>query len=245
MKDAKTDTIFSTPMQQVPDFVFDASVASVFTDMISRSVPGYATVVAISGLLAERFSQPNTQLYDLGCSLGATTMAMAQKAADGCKVIGVDNSQPMLDGLRALLEQKPLKNAGIIQLLCSDIRNANIDNASVVALNYTLQFVARNHRALLLQKIFEGMNKGGVLILSEKIVLPDADVNNLFIDLHHEFKRSNGYSELEISQKRDAIEDVLLPESIDQHRQRLLGCGFKTAEVWFQCFNFASLIAIK
>jgi tRNA (cmo5U34)-methyltransferase len=245
MKDPKKDTIFSTNMQQVPNFVFDASVASVFTDMISRSVPGYATVIAISGLLAERFSQPNTRLYDLGCSLGATTLAMAQKAASGCEIIAVDNSQSMLDGLRALLVKKELPNANAIRLICSDIQQATIDNASVVALNYTLQFIAREQRSELLQKIFNGMTTGGVLILSEKIALPDADVDKLFIDLHHEFKRSNGYSDLEISQKRDAIEDVLLPESLELHMQRLQACGFKKVEVWFQCFNFASLIAFK
>ena len=115
----------------------------------------------------------------------------------------------------------------------------------MVALNYTLQFIAVEQRASLLSNIQQGMVPGGVLLLSEKIQFNDASVNDLFVDLHHDFKRANGYSELEISQKREAIENILVPESLTIHRQRLIDCGFSRVEVWFQCFNFASLVAFK
>ena len=230
-------------MGAVQGFTFDSSVASVFPDMIQRSVPGYSTVVAISGVLAQRFSQPGTRLYDLGCSLGATSFAMSQRAVENCEVIAVDNASAMLDQLATTLAEQSLPTP--IRLVNADIIDIDIKHASVVAMNYTLQFIDIAERAKLLTRIREGMVDNGVLILSEKIQFDSTQVNELFIDLHHDFKRANGYSDLEISQKRDAIENVLVPESLAMHRQRLVDCGFSRVEVWFQCFNFASLVAFK
>lgn len=243
-KDAlKKDTLFSYPMGAVKGFTFDDAVASVFPDMIQRSVPGYSTVVAISGVLAQRFSQPGTRLYDLGCSLGATSFSMAQSAASDCEVIAVDNASAMLDQLEEALATQSLVTP--IHLMHADILDIEISQASVVAMNYTLQFVDIEKRESLLARIHQGMVDNAVLILSEKIQFDSEQVDELFIDLHHDFKRANGYSDLEISQKRDAIDNVLVPESLAKHRQRLVDCGFSRVEVWFQCFNFASLVAFK
>lgn len=243
---ASKDRIYADPLQAVEGFSFDARVVDVFPDMIQRSVPGYATVVAISGVLAEHYVQPQTSIYDLGCSLGATTFAMATRmqAVDrACNIIAVDNSQPMLDGLQVLLEKENFDNN--ISLVQDDICNIDINNASMVTLNYTLQFIAPEKRLALLRQIYQGMQPGGVLVLSEKIAFDDQPVNELFIQLYHDFKRANGYSDLEISQKRSALENVLIPETLPCHRQRLLDAGFSRTEVWFQCFNFASIVAFK
>lgn len=243
MSEQPTDTLFAHPLGIVPDFSFDAEVAAVFPDMIKRSVPGYSTVIAITGLLARQFAQPHTQLYDLGCSLGASSFSMAASAIEGCRIIAVDKSGQMLDGLRQTLAQHP--PAMPIDLVCADVGDTPIENASVVALNYTLQFVEPTLRDGLIARIYAGMLPGAALLLSEKIRFDAAEVDTLFADLHHRFKQANGYSELEVSQKREALEHVLLPESIAQHRQRLLQAGFRRVEVWFQCFNFASLVALK
>ncbi len=239
----RTDSLFSHPMGEVKGFTFDEQVASVFPDMIQRSVPGYSTVVAISGVLARRFSQPGTRIYDLGCSLGASSFSMARNAHSDCELIAVDNSLAMLDRLQKVLAEQPLPVC--VRTVLADICDIEMSNASVVALNYTLQFVPVAHRVALLEKIHQAMVDGGVLVLSEKIHFDHASVDELFVDLHHDFKRANGYSDLEISQKRDAIENVLLPETLEVHKQRLVACGFSRVEVWFQCFNFASLVAFK
>ena len=244
MADSKKDTVFAQPLGEIAGFRFDDSVAAVFPDMIRRSVPGYSTVIAISGVLAEKFSQPNTTIYDLGCSLGATTFAMAQRLPhNGCDIVAVDNSRAMLDRLQKMLDQQPPSVP--IQLRCEDICSTDITNASVIALNFTLQFVDVAQRLQLLKRIYAGMRSGGVLILSEKICFADPTLNETFIDLYHDFKRTQGYSELEISQKRTALENVLLPETLEQHRARLTEAGFSRTAVWFQCFNFASLVAFK
>lgn len=258
MNKKSRDSIYAQPLQSVPGFSFDQSVVSVFDDMIQRSVPGYSTVVAMSGVLAERYAVSNSNLYDLGCSLGATSLAMAEKLAvsgqDNCRIIAIDNSQAMLDKFNLQLSNRELETRKTetpklktpkIETRLNDIQNVDIADASIVALNYTLQFIPREDRKDLLQKIYEGMLPGAVLILSEKVLFDDVEVNNTYIDLHHEFKRANGYSDLEISQKRQALEDVLRAETLNQHRERLQSCGFQRVEVWFQCLNFASLMAFK
>ena len=93
--------------------------------------------------------------------------------------------------------------------------------------------------------IYDGLLDQGILVLSEKIRLPSKEAETLFVDMHHAFKKTQGYSELEISQKRNALDNVLIPETLNEHIQRLQQVGFKTVEIWFQCFNFISLLAIK
>ncbi len=240
------DDLFASPQADVSGFEFDTAVADVFPDMIQRSVPGYASAVAMSGFLAQRFAKPGTRLYDLGCSLGATSLAMAKALGpeqQECQVIGVDNSAAMLDKAQSLLAAN--SEHANISLVCADINDVELSNASVVALNYTLQFIELSKREVLLRRLAGGMNKGGVLILSEKIAFDDAELADLFSDLHHDFKRSKGYSDLEISQKRAALENVLLPETLEVHQQRLRSAGFSRVELWFQCLNFASLVAFK
>ncbi len=240
----KKDSIYAQPKQLVADFTFDEKVAAVFPDMIKRSVPAYQQMVAYTGLWAERYAQPNTNLYDLGSSLGATSFALRGRvAAAGCRIVGVDNSADMLARARQILAIEP---EGIpVEFVEADIRAIPIENASVVVLNFTLQFIEPAERTALIQNIYDGIVPGGILILSEKVVFSDAAVNRRMIDVHHDFKRANGYSDLEIAQKRTAIMDVLVPETLEAHKQRLLACGFESAETWFQAFNFASVVAIK
>lgn len=241
---SKKDDIFAKPLGEVAGFTFDQSVVEVFPDMIQRSVPGYSTIVAMIGTLAERFAQAGSRCYDLGCSLGAATLAMRHRipAAD-CEIIAVDNSPAMIERARTVIAadsgQLP------VQLVCDDLQNVEIKDASVVVLNFTLQFIATEERKEILQKIYDGLRPGGVLILSEKVAFSDSDHQELMIDLHHAFKAANGYSALEIAQKRSALENVLIPETLFDHRERLKSVGFSSVDVWFQCFNFASMIAIK
>lgn len=244
MSDSQLDTIYANPLAEVNRFAFDQRVVDVFPDMIKRSVPGYATIINMIGNLAERYVQANSQCYDLGCSLGAATLAMRHRIqAANCKIIGVDNSAAMI----ARCQQVIAADSGEIpvELLEASIQSVKIENASMAVLNFTLQFIATHEREEVLTNICSGLNPGGVLILSEKVVFDDEPHQQLMTDLHHNFKRANGYSDLEIAQKRSAIEHYLVPETLDTHRQRLRNAGFSSVDVWFQCFNFASLIAIK
>lgn len=238
------DTLYAQVHGPVADFRFDDQVARVFPDMIKRSVPGYSHIIAMIGVLAEQYAQPNSRLYDLGSSLGAASLAMRHRVhAPGATIIAVDSSQAMLDRSRDFLDSEDLPTP--VQTLCADITELDLENASFVVLNFTLQFIPLEQRQALLQRIYDGMLPGAALVLSEKLRFDDPVQEQLLGQHHHDFKRANGYSDLEISQKRQAIERVLLPESADDHLKRLRNVGFKVATLWFQSFNFASFLAIK
>ena len=238
------DKIFSAPLDQIGDFTFDERVAEVFPDMIKRSVPGYSNIISAIGMITARYAQNSTRLYDLGCSLGAATLTMRRNiSASNCEIIGIDNSQAMVE--RCERHVSAYKSDTPVQILCEDICTVEISNASVVVLNFTLQFIPSEERRALLAKIYAGLIPGGILILSEKFRFSDDKVNDLLIDLHEDFKRANGYSELEISQKRSAIEDVMRPDSIETHLARFKEILFTRDNSSFQCFNFGSMIAIK
>ncbi|WP_275555042.1 carboxy-S-adenosyl-L-methionine synthase CmoA [Mixta sp. Marseille-Q2659] len=238
------DTLFSTPVHKLGDWTFDERVAEVFPDMIQRSVPGYSNIISMIGMLAERFVQPNTQVYDLGCSLGAATLSVRRSVqVDGCKIIAVDNSPAMVERCRRHIDA--FRASTPVEVIEADIRDIDIENASLVILNFTLQFLAPADRLLLLERIYQGMKPGGALVLSEKFSFEDAEVGELLFNMHHDFKRANGYSELEISQKRSMLENVMLTDSVETHKARLRQAGFQHSELWFQCFNFGSLVALK
>jgi len=234
----------SDPLSGTGLFSFDDNVARVFPDMIKRSVPGYATIVSMTGLLAGRYASAGSKLYDLGCSLGASSLAMRQNVRhQDCQIIAVDNSTAMLERCRNVIDTDTQQTP--VALICADLQDVAIDRASVVVLNFTLQFIPLEIRDSLIRRIYQGLRPGGIMVLSEKVTFEDPHLDQLNIDLHHQFKRANGYSELEIARKRNALDKVLLPETLAQHRQRMTGAGFSSCDVWFQCFNFASIIALK
>lgn len=240
----KKDAIYASPLQSIIDFQFDERVVAVFPDMIQRSVPGYGLIISNIGILAAKYAQAGSHCYDLGCSLGAASLAMRQRiTAPDCDIIAVDNSPAMIERAGELLALDT-ESTIPVTMICSDLQNVAIENASVVVLNFTLQFIPPEQRLALIQRIHAGLRPDGILILSEKIAFSEPERQQFHEELHHDFKRSNGYSDLEISQKRSALEKVLIPETLACHQKRLQAAGFSSSELWFQCFNFVSLVAI-
>lgn len=240
----KKDQLFAEPLATPSAFRFDKAVVAVFEDMIKRSVPGYGSIINMIGELAGRYVSPNTHCYDLGSSLGAASLAMSKGInADGCQIIGIDNSADMVNQCRELLDS--VKPPVPIEVRCGDVCETQFSNASMVVLNFTLQFISVEKRQHLINDIYRALIPGGVLIVSEKICFEDAHHQELMVELYHNFKKANGYSDLEIAQKRTALENVLIPETLQQHQHRFKTAGFNNSDVWFQCFNFASMLAIK
>jgi tRNA (cmo5U34)-methyltransferase len=219
------DQIYRSPLNQIPGFRFDQAVVDVFADMIQRSVPGYEAIIRMTGELAGRYAQPGSKVYDLGCSLGASLLSMHQHVqSKDVELVGIDNSTAMLDQCQRLI--KRAMSSGNIALQCDNIESVALEKASVVVLNFTLQFVPLSDRPQLIEKIFDAMVPGGVLIVSEKICFSDSHHQQLMTELHENFKRANGYSELEIAQKRTSLENVLIPETLEAHLQRFEQAGF-------------------
>lgn len=243
MNDYKDD-IYASERERVARFSFDERVVQVFPDMIKRSVPGYATTIDMIGVLAARYARPGTHLYDLGCSLGAATVAMAALTPpENGTLVAVDNSPAMIERASALLRDQGLEQR--VALRVDDVATMAFAPTSVAVLNFTLQFIPLAQRDALIQRLADATRPGGVLVLSEKIRFPDPEEDALQRDWHHAFKRNNGYSDLEISQKRTAIEDVLIPETLEAHERRLHAAGYRQVRVWFRCFNFLSLVAVR
>lgn len=244
----EVDKLFSTPLSRVGDFVFDENVARVFPDMIKRSVPGYPGIIENIGLIAGQYAQNGSLIYDLGCSLGAATQSMRRHVhADGCRIIAVDNSAAMVERCREYLSAQDamVETLTPAEVVHADLLALELAPCSVVVLNFTLQFIAPALRLDLLRTLYSALLPGGVLILSEKLKFADPATQTCLEELHYAFKRANGYSELEIAQKRSAIENVMLPDTLETHLQRLQHAGFKHSHSWFQSFNFCSIMAHK
>ncbi len=242
------DRIYASGEDSDEPFRFDAAVAEVFPDMLRRSIPGYEASLEAVGSLAARYVTPGSNCYDLGCSLGAATLAMRQGIrAAGCRVIAVDNSPAMIERCKAIVAavRDAADAAASVEVRLGDICDTPIENASMIVMNYTLQFVDPADRDDLLARICAGLRPGGLLLLSEKVVDDDPHMEALLVDLHHEHKRRNDYSELEIARKRAALENVLVPETVAAHRERLAAAGFAHSAVWLRYFNFVSIVAIK
>jgi tRNA (cmo5U34)-methyltransferase len=238
----KKDSLYASPRDVVEPFRFDRDVATVFDDMIRRSVPAYATIVTMTESIAATQARIGGRCYDLGCSLGESTAAMLRGLDSSVEcVVAVDSSEDMIETCR---KRFSASRAGApVDLLCADIRDVDIQAASLVVLNFTLMFIPLQERLRLLERIFAGMLPGGVLLLSEKI-RPATEIAAVR-DLHEGFKRTRAYSDLEISQKREALENVLVPDTLETHCQRIDAAGFSRQLTWLQCLGFASIAAWK
>ena len=238
------DEVFKDEIEKASDFKFGANVAIVFDDMVNRSVPYYGEIQRMMAELAADHAKEGTDVYDLGCSTGTTMAGMDTMVNQQIRFVGIDDSQEMLDKCKSKLLE--LGFSRDYELRCADLNEGiKISNASVVVLCLTLQFVRPVYRERLLKNIYAGINSGGVIILVEKILAEESQFNRDFINYYYNYKRRNNYSEMEISQKREALENVLIPYKLTENISLLRDTGFMHCEVFFKWYNFAGLIAIK
>ncbi|MDT9587314.1 MAG: carboxy-S-adenosyl-L-methionine synthase CmoA [Candidatus Arsenophonus melophagi] len=240
----KKDTLFASPIDNLGVWQFDDKVSEVFHDMIRRSIPFYENIITMIGMIATRFVTDNSTIYDLGCSLGEATLSILRNIkAKNYQIIAIDNSEAMTERCQQYIYS--YKADIPVEIIKSDVFDINMKNASMVILNFTLQFIEPAARQQLINRIYQGLNPGGILILSEKFNFYDETIGSLLRNMHYDFKRANGYSELELTQKHAMLEHIMLLDSINNHKIRLRSAGFNHYDLWFQCFNFGSLLAIK
>jgi tRNA (cmo5U34)-methyltransferase len=244
VSDDEKDRVFAETGKRMLDFRFDNKVANVFDDMVNRSVPLYAEIQRMTCELAADFAQPNTSVYDLGCSTGTTFEMLHTALNPTVSFVGYDNSESMLEKGREKL--KPILAERDVRLEWADIQGGfQVENASVVVMVLTLQFVRPLFRERLIRRLYEGMVKDSALIIVEKITSSHTLLNRLFIDHYYDFKRRQGYSDTEITNKREALENVLIPYRHDENELLLRECGFRHVEDFFRWYNFYGLIAVK
>lgn len=238
------DALFREKKEFIADFDFGKNTAQVFDDMLNRSVPFYGEIQRMMAEMAGYFAVQGTNMYDLGCSTGETFLLFDQHVAPEVTFIGIDYSDDMLEKAREKLEAAAISHH--YQLIQSDLnQGVTIENASVVIMNLTLQFIRPLYRARLIKSIADGMLENGCLLVVEKVLSPNSLINRLFIKLYYEFKKRSGYDELEIKQKREALENVLIPYHYDENRELMLSNGFKSCECFFRWYNFCGMIAVK
>ncbi len=241
---AQLDRLFAEPKDAIADFNFGEQTAAVFDNLLNRSVPFYQEIQRMTGEIAAEFAAPGTALYDLGCSTGTTLLALDKVVDPGVHFVGVDNSEEMLQKAREKMELASMKRS--YDLMNADLNGRHIiQDASVVTLILTLQFVRPLYRAQVLESICQGLKKNGCLILVEKVTTSHTLLNRMFIDFYYDFKKRNHYSDLEIAQKREALENVLIPYRSEENRELLLQAGFQQVEEFFRWYNFTALVAVK
>jgi tRNA (cmo5U34)-methyltransferase len=240
---ALVDQIFATPKAHTEDFEFGAETAAVFDDMVSRSVPFYGEIQNMVCDLASDFAVAGSGLCDLGCSTGTTLLALHDRVDPAVRFVGVDNSDDMLE--KARIKLAPLDGQREVDLVNADLNNCrSVEDSSVAIMLLTLQFVRPLYRERLLRHVFEGLRDNSCLIVVEKITGSDTLLNRLFIEHYYDYKRRKGYSDLEISQKREALENVLIPYHYEENRDLLRDVGFRHVEEFFRYYNFCGLIAV-
>jgi len=238
------DTVFADPRMQIGDFRFDATVAAAFDDMVSRSVPFYDEMQRMVCELASDFAEPDTRLYDIGCSTATSLALLDRTVHPDVHFVGIDNSREMLDKARAKLDKLAPKRS--VDLVCQDVNQAlQVENASVVLMLLTLQFVRPLYRERIVQQIAQGTRKNAALILIEKLVVHDSRLNRIYINHYYDYKRRMGYSDVEISNKREALENVLVPYRFEENRELLKNNGFGKVEEFFRWYNFCGIVAIR
>lgn len=240
---SKKDDIFKKIMYP-KDFIFDRSVTDVFDDMVNRSIPFYSHMQTVVADIAEYFSKDNTNVYDLGCSTGNTLIRLQKRLKQkNINIIGIDNSSPMIEKTKKKLKRTPDKR---IKLVKADItKNLKIEKASIVIIDWTLQFINPSSRNSLIKNIYKGLIPKGCLIVNEKIISPNPVLDKTFRFFYHNFKKRNKYSRLEISRKREALENILVPYTVEENIELLKAVGFKHVDIFFKWHNFTGFLAIK
>ena len=233
------DKVFDKPIAK--QFEFDEEVASVFDDMLDRSVPYYKESLDLTINFALKYLNENDKVFDLGCSTASTLISLAQHSNNNLHLIGIDSSDAMLQRATNKTNAYGLD----IKYICDDIFNVDLKGAKVIIANYTLQFIRPLQREKLISKIYDALEDGGIFIFSEKVISHHSKLNKDLIECYYDFKKEQGYSAFEIMQKREALENVLVPYSEEENIKMAKNCGFSHCEVVFRWANFATFIALK
>ncbi len=240
---SREDKFFAKAQQNIAPFDFNQDVADVFDDMVQRSVPFYKEIHSLIVDLVSRYYQEGHKVFDFGCSTGTTIRLLEHffsQKQKSIQFVGVDMSAPMIEKAK-----EKCANVREVDFLNEDMTTVNLEGAQIVILNYTLQFLKVEKRQAFLEKIYNALPTGGILILSEKIRSPLPIMEECITDLYYDFKRRQGYSELEISQKREALENVLIPLTPKEQTVMIEDAGFDQVEMLFRWYNFASYLGIK
>jgi len=232
------DKVFSKPIEK--QFEFDEEVASVFDDMLNRSVPFYKENLNLQIDILKHFLNDGDRVIDLGSSTGTFLIELSKKKKN-LQLIGIDNSEAMIKRSK----HKAKAFGATVEFVNGDFLEYDLGGAKAIIANYTIQFIRPLKREKLIKKIYDSLIDEGVFLMSEKLITENKKLNKIMIDIYYDYKKKMGYSEFEIAQKREALENVLIPYTMQENIEMLKNAGFKDVEVIFRWNNFATFIAFK
>ncbi len=233
------DEIFNEPLKK--QFVFDEKVAAVFDDMIERSVPFYRQNIDLIVSLLLRRVKPGMRIVDLGCSTGAFLIELARRIGSDATLIGIDNAPAMIE--RARRKAEAMESG--VEFVCADIMEYDLSSVDIVVASYTLQFIRPPVRSSAVKRIFSALNEEGLFVCSEKVLMQSPLLNRDMIEIYYDYKKMQGYSDTEIARKREALENVLIPYTIEENLAMFKEAGFRYTDTIFQWANFATMVAEK
>jgi len=238
------DEVFDGAEPQTGSFRFNESVASAFDDMAVRCIPYYKEIIRLTCEAASRMLPQQARIFDIGCSTANTLLALARSCPEkNFQLTGCDPSAEMIAKAREKCELFTYSHD--IEFICSDCQSLEIPTSDMVIMNYTLQFIPPAERPSIIRKIYQSLKPGGIFILSEKLRQDSPLVEKFNTAAYEQFKADNGYSFLEIANKRQALENILIPQSLTGNTTLLSEAGFSTVEPLFKWLNFATFIAVK
>lgn len=220
---------------------FDAEVATVFDDMLARSIPQYDVMRKSVFDLGKRYVQPNSWVIDLGCSRGQALVPFVEHFGMSNRYLGIEASESMALAARARFDG----NQHVV-IRQDDLRKTYPSEKSSVTLSVlTLQFTPIEYRQRILQQAYDGLLPGGAFILVEKVLGASAAVDADLVSLYYALKGANGYSTEQIERKRLSLEGVLVPVTAKWNEDLLRTTGFRHIDCFWRWMNFAGWLAVK
>lgn len=233
------DKIF---MQEIEKkFEFDEKVATVFDDMLHRSIPFYDQNLELICRYIAAVASDGDRLLDIGCSTGNLLLNVNTYAKQKLTLEGIDSATSMINKAK----EKASAYEVAMELAVADAFEYDFGSKNIIVCNYLLQFIRPLNRHKLVQKIYESLDNDGFFICSEKVVFEDKRYDKKIIDIYYEYKQNQGYSKTEIVQKREALENVLIPYTIEENTKMFKDAGFESVQTLFQWANFVTFVAQK
>ena len=222
-------------------FTFNEDVANVFDDMLNRSIPFYRDNLKLNAKILSKYIKDGDKVYDIGSSTLNFLLYFEQNFKIKADLIGIDNSKPMIK--KATNKIKSYNSN--INLIFGNIENIELKPSQAIVSNYTLQFIDKDKRSEVIKKIFNSLNDNGIFLVSEKVISNNKKLNENLIEIYHNYKQDKGYTITQIEKKKEALENILTPLSLDENMSMLKKVGFKEVEVLFKWANFSTFLAIK
>lgn len=205
--------------------MFDFNTIDNFDEHISQSIPSYPFLIDTVKAITEYFVEDNTNVYDLGCSTGNLLKSFQNHS--NVQYVGIDNS--------SLIPESTDK----ITFINNDLCDVPLENASIISSMFTLQFLNRIKRKQIFENIKNGINKGGAVIICEKVYATTPKVQDILTSVYYEYKEKH-FDVTSILKKERELRENMRIVSYDELLTECSQIG--TCEIFWKFLNFVGIL---